>query len=637
MSFITSMDAYSPIGDLVTIAICWVLFILMFCSYIRRTRSFRIFLFILGFLLLAANASVTYRTLLSHWQPSLTVLIYITRIVMHTSMFAIFHLFVVYIGDVAHLSAKERRFSSMVAGILLMALFAYDVIGTLTGAVFRIDESGAVHTGLDVFSFGYLAFVAVNTILMIRVRSRLYMRVMVGFFATVVLAVGLNLLQRLNGQSSFTVVSFLFPVLAMLYFMHSNPYDTQLGSIDGSALDDLLRYYRSKNQTIGYMSLYMHTFEEDHAPLPEGMQLLMRKAAAKSFRGSVLFQVSPGYLILVYPKKKNPNDQAGINDLMSHFREEHKKYRLDYKIVIGHSMGREEDPKDYIAFIRNIMRNMRENSVHIVDKKDGIAFDRYEYILRELGSIYSAHDLDDPRVLVYCQPVYNLELQRYDTAEALMRLKLDQAGIVYPDEFIQVAEANGFIHVLTEIILYKTCEAITLLTEAGFRFSRISVNVAAQELKDGNFCSDIIRILDNSRLSGDRIALELTESENESNFRILQSVMAELKKQGIEFYLDDFGTGYSSMERIMQLPFDIIKFDRSLVIASRSNAKSAAMVRSMAQLFRELNYSVLYEGVEDEADEDRCGDMSASYLQGYKYSRPVPILELKHFFTKVPA
>ena len=100
------------------------------------------------------------------------------------------------------------------------------------------------------------------------------------------------------------------------------------------------------------------------------------------------------------------------------------------------------------------------------------------------------------------------------------------------------------------------------------------------------------------------------------------------------FYLDDFGTGYSNMERIMELPFDIIKFDRSLVSASGMDERSENIVQSLARMFKDMKYSVLYEGIEDEKDEERCRGMSATYLQGYKYSRPVPIEKLREFIPK---
>ena len=84
----------------------------------------------------------------------------------------------------------------------------------------------------------------------------------------------------------------------------------------------------------------------------------------------------------------------------------------------------------------------------------------------------------------------------------------------------------------------------------------------------------------------------------------------------------------------MELPFDIIKFDRSLVTACGTNPKSEQMVGSLAAMFDDMNYSVLYEGVENELDEKRCIEMSAKYLQGYKYSRPIPIERLTEFFEK---
>ncbi len=85
----------------------------------------------------------------------------------------------------------------------------------------------------------------------------------------------------------------------------------------------------------------------------------------------------------------------------------------------------------------------------------------------------------------------------------------------------------------------------------------------------------------------------------------------------------------------MELPFDIIKFDRTIVVASAADERSGRIVDSLAHMFDDMEYSVLYEGVEDDRDETRCREMSASFLQGYKYSRPVPIEQLRQFLHKV--
>ena len=202
-----------------------------------------------------------------------------------------------------------------------------------------------------------------------------------------------------------------------------------------------------------------------------------------------------------------------------------------------------------------------------------------------------------------------------------------------PDQF-PLAESHGYIHVLTEIILHKTCKEIGRLTEEGYQIARISVNVSVLELKDDDFCGDINHIIQSNSIDGGKIAIELTESGSEADFILMKEKIEQLRGQGIQFYLDDFGTGYSNMERIMELPFDIIKFDRSLVIASGVGERSERIVENLAHMFRDMEYSVLYEGVEDEGDEARCRGMSASYLQGYKYSRPVPIERLRNFLPK---
>ena len=237
-------------------------------------------------------------------------------------------------------------------------------------------------------------------------------------------------------------------------------------------------------------------------------------------------------------------------------------------------------------------------------------------------------------MLVYCQPVYNVKENRYDTAEALMRLTLKDVGLVFPDQFIPLAEENNLIHTLSLIILNKTCKVLSELLEEGYIINRVSINFSMLEVREENFCNDILRVIENNDIPHERIAIELTESRNLEEFELVKTRIDTLKGYGIKFYLDDFGTGYSNIERIMELPFDIIKFDRSLVIEASKSENSEFMVNTFADMFYKLKYRVLYEGIENDSDEARCIRMRAQYLQGYKYSRPVPIGMLKNFLTK---
>ncbi len=154
------------------------------------------------------------------------------------------------------------------------------------------------------------------------------------------------------------------------------------------------------------------------------------------------------------------------------------------------------------------------------------------------------------------------------------------------------------------------------------------------DVREEHFCFHVKQIVQDRGVPFDKVAIEITESQNEKDFMLIKEKLYELKQSGITFYLDDFGTGYSNFDRIMELPFDIIKFDRSLVIASAEDEKTKIMVDHLAQLFADLGYSVLYEGIENEDDEKRCTAMYASYLQGYKYSKPIPIEQLTEYFER---
>ena len=621
---------YTPVGDLIVIAICFVMLSLIFFSYMRKSSAFRIFMTIIFALILTAALDVAFNHLAS--RLGAVPVVYAFRCLFHAALFTVFFLFTLYITEVTRLERKIAVRIIWGAFAVLVTIIAIDAVSSIRSLALDRSAGELSSRGHLVFIIGYVAFAVTDLILLATVRHRLYRRVMFGFYASVVLAFAVMLFQRiLGGGSSFTVATFLFPVIAMFYIMHSTPYDVEIGALDSTTLTDTVREWHSKKREFVFMSLFLPDLSGEGRQLPDEIRAVVRKLSVEYFRGALLFQPENGHLLLLFRKNKNPDYEHRIEKIMKAFKTYQQVYQYDYKIVIGESIEAISRKNEYVSFLRSIHRNMPVNTVHRISPEDTASFDRSEYILLQLADIHNKHDLDDERVLVYCQPVYNVATGKYDTAEALMRLRLEELGLVFPDQFIFLAEDYGYIHTLTEIILHKTCEEIRKLTAEGYGISRISVNVSVLELKADDFCGDISRIISDSGIPGEKVAIELTESQNESEFDVMKSKITELKDKGIKFYLDDFGTGYSNMERIIELPFDIIKFDRSLVIASGSSSRSEKIVRNMADLFNDLNYSVLYEGVENESDENLCREMSAAYLQGYKFSRPIPIEDLRRF------
>ena len=627
-------DNYTPVGDIIVIAICMVMIVLVATSYVNKTKNFSLFLNMIFYLVSASMCDIIYHDWYAHITDGDYIGVYVTRVIYHALLFSILLLYIVYIVEIQHLE-KHKRIPIMIAATTIyLAVIITDIVTTAKGMGFRLNKNGTAITGINIFLIGYIAFIGEIAYLMIVYRDRIYKKVMYGFYGTMIVSFVILYLQGKHGQSSFTVSTFLFPVMAMLYLVHSTSYDIESGAVNVMAMKELIKYNYDKKKEFLFMSLYMPDFESEGKVIPPDLQATIRRFASEFFKQSVLFQISNGHVILVAPKNLNPDHENRLNKILNQFQIEYLKFQFDYKVIIGKSIEEISKKNEYISFIKNIHRNMDINDVYIVGEKDVDLFNRYEYILEQLTDIYKKRDLRDERVLAYCQPVFNIKTGKYDTAEALMRLNLPDIGMVFPDQFIPVAEEHGFIHVLTEIILTKTCDAIKSLMSEGYDVNRISVNVSVMELRDEKFTSDVDDIIEASAIPNDKIAVEITESRNDSDFLLMKDSIEELRRRGIKLYLDDFGTGYSNMERIMELPFDIIKFDRSLVIASDADERSEKMVKSLAGMFSELNYSVLYEGVENDGDEIRCINMSASYLQGYKYSKPIPIADLNRFFAK---
>lgn len=360
----------------------------------------------------------------------------------------------------------------------------------------------------------------------------------------------------------------------MLYIMHSNPYDVKIGTLDLRAMEDMVREKYAKKDDFVFLVLLLPEFAEVGKEFPDEIRAATRRFSVKYFRGATLFQLGHGHVVLIALKSKNRNYESRVDKILEAFDRQYEMMRYPYKIVVGESIEQISRRNEYASFIESVEDSMKINTIHRVGEEDIARYDREEYIWKELSDIHKKRNFNDPRVLVYCQPVLNLKTGQFDTAEALMRLYLDETGLINPYEFIPVAEENGFIHVLTEIILNKTCKEIHNLTQSGYKIERISVNVVVSEIKDKGFCGDIKRIIRDNNVKGEKLAIEITESGNEADFIIMKEKIEELKDQGITFYLDDFGTGYSNMQRIMALPFDIIKFDRSLVIAQAERASA---------------------------------------------------------------
>ncbi len=624
---------YTPVGDVLALALSVLLIVLINTAYVTRKKTFRIFQFMLVMEIVAAVSDMLYHMLLRS-APIPRIPVYVLRMVQHAALYMLLWLFVYYIQEILHLPKPTRRHFFSVSGSAVLAATGLDIFMTVSGRGFRLSDTGVANEAGWAFAGSYVFFVGVIFYLLIRYRARMVPQIFRGLFLTFLFCLIIHGIQGGHHQSSFTTAIYILPIIALMYLLHSNPYEMTTGAVNEESFQETVTEAYKKKQKMMLMFLHLQDFESYNS-FTEDLQFEIFRFFTGIVKKGTLFRVAGGRLALVFREADNPDMKETSKKVEDSFYNLYERYQIPFKVVIMENDDELSANEDYTKFLLFMEERIPTNTYYHVTEKDKELFKKQQLILSELEDIKEKGDLNDSRVLVYCQPVYHVQNRIYDTAEALMRLNLPELGIVYPDQFISLAEEHKLIHALSLVILNKTCAEIRKLLDEGYFIQRISVNFAVQEVYGRQFCGDILRVIHDNGIPCEKIAIELTESQNTADFEMVKSRIEELQEHGIKFYLDDFGTGYSNVERIMELPFDIIKFDRSLVLESGKSKNSEFMVNTFADMFRNLDYRVLYEGVESDIDEERCIRMYAQYLQGYKYSRPIEIERLREYLTKV--
>lgn len=512
-----------------------------------------------------------------------------------------------------------------------IAFAIWIILTPLTKMGFYIDENLKVHQNYytDPFRAAYIYY-TINIIIILMVyRKKFIGKIFRRICYVAMTSYVLTAYQDRNMQTTYLCVSFTFIIITILFLYHHNSYDTDTGTLDHHAFEAYVRDMYGKKFSMIFLNMPDMTHKGWRNISTDLFQI-----NDQSIGYSCTFRLRDNKMVLVYQKEKNKKVDQMLEQLYESFMKMSKKSQSDFKIVLIDSTERMKYGDDYLELCEYVERRMQINSIELCNEKDIDEFIYERRILEELHDIYLKDDLDDVRVKAYCQPVFNTKTNTFTTAEALMRLELPKLGVVFPDQFIPLAEKHEFIHVLSKIILNKTCKQLKMLEEEGYCVERVSVNFSIQELRLPSFCDDLVKIVEDNGVAFHKIAVELTESRNENDFNLVKNIMEKLQGLGIKFYLDDFGTGYSNFARIIGLPIDIIKFDRSLTILAGKNDETRFMVGSFSEIFKKADYQILFEGVEDEKDEVQCIDMKAMYLQGYKYSKPIPMEQLKDFLQK---
>lgn len=213
---------------------------------------------------------------------------------------------------------------------------------------------------------------------------------------------------------------------------------------------------------------------------------------------------------------------------------------------------------------------------------------------------------------VHYQPQYSLADGRLIGAEALLRWRHPDRGMIPPDKFIAIAEDSGLIVPIGEWVLRTACRQARIWAEAGKGFQRMAVNLSGAQIERSDVLVAVGRILAETGLAPQHLELEITETyimrQAERNIQVMEA----LRDLGLTLAIDDFGTGQSSLSYLKRLPVDKLKIDRSFVMDIPQDANDSAITRSILALGHSLRLTVLAEGVETAEQLAFCGNWPAT-------------------------
>ncbi|TPG76684.1 putative bifunctional diguanylate cyclase/phosphodiesterase [Pseudomonas arsenicoxydans] len=421
----------------------------------------------------------------------------------------------------------------------------------------------------------------------------------------------------------------------LLKVSHLLQYDvlTELpnSTLLGDRLNQSLALSRRHDKQLAVMFLGLDRFKRINNALghPAGDEILKRvgrNLVATVRESDSVFRYGSDEFVVILADIRHPQQTKGIAEkLLNAIRT--PQHIAGHDLSVTASLGISiypQDGFDAIALIKKAetaMRNIKEIGPNdfsfFIDEMNQRARDqqRIETGIR-LG-------LERKEFVLHYQPKLDLVSGQVVGAEALIRWQKPGVGLVYPSEFIGVAEDSGLIVPLSKWVLAEACRQACAWQADGLPKICISVNMSAIDFRQRDFVDGIEQTLEQTGLEPALLELEITEGVLMQNIDATVTALNRLKALGVRLAIDDFGTGYSSLSYLRRFPIDVLKIDQSFIRGLSNDSNDAALVSSIISMGRSLNLTIIAEGVETLEQLDFLKAHQCEEGQGYYFSKAV--------------
>lgn len=323
-----------------------------------------------------------------------------------------------------------------------------------------------------------------------------------------------------------------------------------------------------------------------------------------------------------------PSVQEHCERINKAFSQPFNIFGQDYQITLSMGIAFYPDHGRQLDYLNNCAeqalseaKNLGGNTVRFYSNENTALLEQGIFIERDLRKA-----IQNGELVVYYQPKVNFIDQSVFGFEALVRWNHPEKGQIPPGMFIPLAEQTSLISDIGRLVIQQTTKQLREWNDLGFNNICISVNIVAQQLHRGQLLDDLDAAINNNKIAGSSLELEITESSLVENSETVKKLINQIKQRDIKISLDDFGTGYSSLSYLAEFPIDTLKIDRSFV-SKIGEKKQEAIVSAMVAMGKAMGMTVVAEGIETEQQLQFLAELKCDIAQGFFFSKPLPVQE----------
>ena len=420
----------------------------------------------------------------------------------------------------------------------------------------------------------------------------------------------------------------------VIYIMLENPslnIDKVTGALNQRALEDYFTDCFKKKENIQFCLI-----DYDNAVASSIMGTnAFSKAITDilwSYDSKKIFKNDHNNFISIKKHNVNINELEKTVEMLKDqfYRNNNIKSEIPFKIIFFNDLSMFYSARDTMDSIPYIVEKSKYDDKKVIEvTKDMVDEIHKKFVMdKKCDVAFSKRSID-----VYYQPIYSNNDLAFTSAEALVRLRDEDGSLIYPGDFIEEMEKDGRIVELGRYVFESVCKFISENDMEKLGLHYIEVNLSAVQCMQEKLAETYINIMEKYKIDPKYINLEITETA-ESNKNTLLKNMTALKEYGVSFSLDDFGTGNSNLNYIVEMPIQIVKFDRIMVNSYFENRIESYVMNSSIDMIKGLGYKIVFEGVEEENQINQVKNMKVDFVQGYYYSKPVDENSFKEFIEK---